>query len=109
MSPLEKIVQSLSQLTQSEKALLLEWLMVEVGLPPRGIDSTADVLGGEARIVRTRIPVWVLVQARRLGTTNAELLQSYPTLRDEDLENAWVYARMHREEIDQQILQNESA
>ncbi|HID64397.1 MAG TPA: DUF433 domain-containing protein [Anaerolineae bacterium] len=32
-----------------------------------GIDSAANVCGGEPCIVRTRIPVWVLVQARRLG------------------------------------------
>lgn len=33
-----------------------------------GIESRPGVSGGEACIVRTRIPVWVLVQARNLGT-----------------------------------------
>jgi uncharacterized protein (DUF433 family) len=37
------------------------------------------------------------------------LLQSFPTLRAEDLANAWAYARAHRQEIDQQILENEAA
>ena len=55
------------------------------------------------------IPVWVLVQARRLGTSEADLLRSYPTLRAEDLANAWAYARAHQEEIEQQILANETA
>ena len=73
------------------------------------LDSTPDVLGGEARIVRTRIPVWMLVQARRLGATEAELLRSYPTLRAEDLTNAWAYAGAHSDEIEQQILENETA
>jgi uncharacterized protein (DUF433 family) len=72
-----------------------------------GIDSIPGVSGGEPCIVRTRIPVWVLVQARRLGTSEAELLRAYPTLRAEDLANAWAYARSHREEIDQQIRENE--
>jgi uncharacterized protein (DUF433 family) len=53
--------------------------------------------------------VWGLEQARRLGTSEAELLQCYPTLRAEDLANAWAYVRSHREEIDQQIRENEEA
>jgi uncharacterized protein (DUF433 family) len=53
--------------------------------------------------------VWVLEQARRLGTSEADLLQCYPTLRAEDLANAWAYVRSHREEIDRQIHENETA
>ena len=56
-----------------------------------------------------RIPVWLLVQARRLGTSEAELLRAYPTLRAEDLANAWAYYRAHRDEIGQQIQENEAA
>ena len=41
--------------------------------------------------VRTRVPVWVLEQSRRLGMSEDELLRSYPTLRAEDLVNAWAY------------------
>lgn len=59
-----------------------------------GIESTLDVMGGEPRIVRTRIPVWLLVRARQLGTTKAELLNAYPTLRAEDLANVWAYYRV---------------
>jgi len=51
----------------------------------------------------------VLVQARHLGTTEADLLRSYPSLRAEDLANAWAYYRSHREEIEQQIRENEEA
>jgi uncharacterized protein (DUF433 family) len=59
--------------------------------------------------VRTRIPGWVLEQARRLGTTEADLLGCYPTLRAEDLVNAWAYARAHRDDIDREIQENEAA
>ena len=59
--------------------------------------------------MRTRIPVWVLEQARHLGATKADLLRCYPTLRAEDLDNAWAYARTHREEITQPIRANEEA
>lgn len=74
-----------------------------------GIESTPGVCGGAARIVGTRIPVWGLVEAKRLGTSEADLLRWYPTLRAEDLANAWAYFRAHREEIEQQIRQNEEA
>ena len=50
-----------------------------------------------------------LIQAKRLGTSEADLLRSYPTLRAEDLTNAWAYYRSHKEEIEQQIQENEEA
>ncbi len=109
MSALRAIEQILSQLTRAEKAQVLQWIVRDLADAFPGIDSAPDVLGGEARIVRTRIPVWVLVQARRLGATEADLLRSYPTLRAEDLTNAWAYARAHNDEIEQQILENETA
>jgi uncharacterized protein (DUF433 family) len=72
------------------------------------IESNPNVCGGSACIVRTRIPVWVLEQARRLGTCEADLLLCYPSLRAEDLTNAWAYVRFHQAEIEQQICENES-
>ena len=74
-----------------------------------GIESTPGVCGDVACVAGTRIPVWGLVQAKRLGTSEVELLHWYPTLRAEDLANAWAYFRAHREEIEQQIHQNEEA
>jgi uncharacterized protein (DUF433 family) len=59
--------------------------------------------------MRTRIPVWVLEQARRLGATEAELLNAYPTLRAADLVNAWSYVRDHYAQIDADIQANEEA
>ena len=75
--------------------------------PRRGGNATTRFCGGEPCIVRTRIPVWVLVRARELGSNEATLLQAYPTLRAEDLANAWAYARAHKAEIEQQIRENE--
>jgi len=72
------------------------------------IESRPGIAGGDPCIARTRIPVWLLEQARRLGTSEAELLKSYPTLRAGDLANAWAYVRSHREEIERQIAENES-
>ena len=74
-----------------------------------GIESHPGVVGGSACIVRTRIPVWLLEQARRLGTSEAGILAAYPVLRTEDLSNAWAYVWAHREEIDRDIDENERA
>src|SRR5262249_47917500 len=105
----KEIEQFLSRLTRGEKAEVLQWVARDLGDAFPGIESNPDVSGGEACIVRTRIPVWVLVQARRLGTSEADLLRSYPMLRAEDLANAWAYSLLHREEIERQIEENEAA
>ena len=88
---------------------LLQWVVRDLGDASPGIESRPGVCGGEPWIVRTRIPVWVLEQSRRLGISEAELLRSYPSLRAEDLANAWAYVRRHRDEIDHQIRENEEA
>lgn len=109
MSTLQEVEQLLSTLTRAEKAQVLQWVVKELGDAFPGIDTLPSVCSGEPCIVRTRIPVWVLVQAKRLGTSEADLLRCYPTLRAEDLANAWAYFRAHREEIEQQIRENEAA
>jgi uncharacterized protein (DUF433 family) len=109
MNRLEKAEQLLSEMSRAEKAQILQWLVQDLGDSFPGIESRPEVCGGEPRIVRTRIPVWVLVQARRLGTSEADLLRAYPTLRAEDLANAWAYYRAHPDEIDRQIRENEAA
>ena len=109
MSTLEEAEKLLSQMTQAEKAQMLQWVVRDLGDAFPGIDTAAGVCGGEPCIVRTRIPVWVLVRARQLGTTEADLLRCYPTLRAEDLANAWAYFRAHRDEIERQINENEEA
>ena len=96
-------------MTRAEKAQVLQWVARDLGDAVPGIESTPGVCGGEPRIVRTRIAVWVLEQARRLGTGEAELLQAYPALRAEDLTNAWAYVRSHQQEIEEQIRANENA
>jgi uncharacterized protein (DUF433 family) len=109
MNALREAEKVLSSMTRAEKAQLLQWVVSDLGDSFPGIESTPDVCGGEARIIRTRIPVWVLEQARRLSVTEADLLRSYPMLRAEDLVHAWAYARAHREEIERQIQDNEEA
>jgi len=106
---LQEAEQLLASLSRAEKAHLLQVLVRDIGDAFPGIESTPDVVGGSARIVRTRIPIWILVRARQRGVSEADLLHSYPTLRAEDLTNAWAYARSHVDEIESEIIANESA
>jgi uncharacterized protein (DUF433 family) len=109
MSTLDEAQRLLSQMTPAEKAQVLQWVARDLGGAFPGIESAPGVCGGEPCIVRTRIPVWLLARARELGTSEAELLACYPTLRAEDLANAWAYSRAHTEEIEEQVRQNEEA
>ena len=109
MSALQQAEQLLSSMTRAEKAVLLKWVAQDLGDSFPGIESTPDVCGGDPCIVRTRIPVWLLESYRRSGLSDADLLKSYPTIRAEDLVEAWAYVRSHREEIDQQIKAQEDA
>ena len=101
----EKLI---SRMTRAEKAQVLQWIVQDLGDAFPGIESNPGVAGGAACIVRTRIPVWVLEQARSLGATDADLLTAYPSLRAEDLANAWAYGRTHTAEIMQFIAENEA-
>jgi uncharacterized protein (DUF433 family) len=110
MTALEEAKQRLlPKLTLREKAELLSLLEHETSRVFPGIEKTPGVCGGSACIAGTRIPVWGLEEARRLGATEAELLVSYPTLRAEDLTNAWAYVQVHREEIDRDMRENAEA
>lgn len=109
MTTLEEIEKLLTSMTRAEKAQLLQWVTRDLGDAFPGIESTPGVCGGDPCIVRTRIPVWVVENYRRLGATDAKILQMYPTLRAEDLANVWAYVRSHRDEIEQQIRENEAA
>jgi len=109
MSAVQEVEKLLSKMSRAEKAELLHLVIRDLGDAFPGIESSPDICGGEPGIVRTRIPVWVLEQARRLGGTEADLLRIYPSLRAEDLVNAWAYVHSNKDEIDRQIRENEAA
>jgi len=109
MSTVEEAEKLLAKLTPGEKAQLLQHVAREVADTFPGIDTVEGVCGGDPIVVRSRIPVWILEQARRLGASEAELLRAYPALHAEDIANAWAYVRAHRSEIDERIRENEAA
>ena len=100
-----KTGKQLLALTPGEKAQALRVLVLDLAAWP-SIEKTPGVVGGEARIVRTRIPVWVLDGYRRAGWSEAQLLENYPTLRAADLVNAWAYADAHPDEIERSQREN---
>ncbi len=93
-------------LPKPDKASLLALVAMDAVDAHPGIDFQPNVCGGSARIIRTRLPVWLLEALRRDGRTDAELLADYPSLTAEDLANAWNYTRTHREEMDREIAAN---
>jgi uncharacterized protein (DUF433 family) len=106
---LKELEVQLRTLTLAEKAQALLWLARDLTFSWPGIEKTPGVAGGAACIVRTRIPVWGLEGYRRLGWSEARILENYPTLTAADLVNAWAYADAHSEEIDKAIQANEEA
>ncbi len=73
-----------------------------------GISIDPKINGGEPCIIRTRIPVWLIIRARQLGSSDGEVLKNYPTLKPEDISNAAAYHLSHKEEIEEEIRKNES-
>ena len=79
------------------------------GTPQAGtwIQKTPGVCGGDACLRRTRITVWGLVAYRRLGVSDAELLQNFPGLTQADLDLAWEYAQANPKELEKAIAEND--
>jgi uncharacterized protein (DUF433 family) len=69
--------------------------------------STPNVCGGSPRLIRTRIPLWVLERMRQLGFSETKILESFPTLTSGDLVQAWGYIAIHKTEIEKEIEENE--
>lgn len=107
-STLEQVEKLLQMLSPGERAIVARWVRDDTSYRFPGIEKTPDVCGGSACIVRTRIPVWLLVEAQQAGATEADLLKSYPSLHAEDLLNAWAYYRANKDEIDTEITKNEA-
>ncbi len=104
---LKEIEAQLSGLTAAEKAELLKRLALDLTHTWPGIDKIPGVAGGAACIAHTRIPVWSLEGYRRLGWSEAKILENFPSLRASDLVNAWAYIDAHPEEIERALQENE--
>ena len=92
-----------------DNSVVLHLVAQDLSADVPGIESRPEVCGGDPCVAKTRIPVWLLEQSRRLGMSEQEFLYAYPSLRAEDLASAWAYVRSHLVEIESQIHANESA
>jgi uncharacterized protein (DUF433 family) len=101
--------QRISTLNLVEKAEILQELTQTLGNGSAGITKTIGICGGDACIGNMRIPVWTLVNYRRLGANDAAILKAFPQLSAADLVNAWAYAEAYTEEIEQTIRENAEA
>ncbi len=73
------------------------------------IQKTVGVCGGDACIRNTRYTVAGLVEWRRLGLTDDEILEQHALLTQSDLDAAWEHFREHPNEIEQVITDDEDA
>ena len=96
---IQELQTQLLSLTPIEKSNLIHFLSSSLETPWQGIHKTDGVMGGEACIRDTRIPVWLLVSYSRLGLSEAKLLENYPSLTAIDLVNAWGYNSANAAEI----------
>lgn len=101
-------IESAPEPVQAEVLDFVLFVKARHGSTPAGdaIQRTPGVCGGEACIGRTRIAVWMLEDARRLGVSETGLLQDYPSLSGSDLAAAWAYVASHPTEIDKAIREN---
>ncbi|MCL1473573.1 DUF433 domain-containing protein [Argonema antarcticum] len=106
---LKELERQLLALNPAEKAQAIQLLVQSLSNTWQGIEKTPGVCGGDARITGTRIPIWSLIESRRLGITEAQLLDDYPHITAASLANAWAYADAHLDEIDEAIRKNEEA
>ena len=106
-STLQEAGALLPRMSALDKAQLLQWVISDLTNVFPGIEKTPGVCGGDACVAKTRIPVWSLVNSKRLGMDDAEILYNFPTLNREDLKNAWNYYRANHEEVDELILENQ--
>jgi uncharacterized protein (DUF433 family) len=73
------------------------------------ITKTPNVCGGDACIRNTRYSVYGLVEWKKMGLTDARILEHHPDLTQADLEAAWTYYEQHRDEIEQAIREDAEA
>ena len=106
---IEELEKEVARLSPAEKARLLQIIAPDVAHAWSGIERTPGVMGGDACLVRTRIPVWLLERYRQLGWSEARILENFPVVRAVDLANAWAYSDAHREEIEEAIREQDAA
>jgi uncharacterized protein (DUF433 family) len=106
MTVLEKATAFLPKMSNSEIAQLVHRATHKISIDFPGIEKIPNVCGGSACVIRTRIPVWSIVEYMQMGVGKEKLLLNFPTLRSQDLANVWAYYDANKEEIDTEMKEN---
>jgi len=106
---LQELEAQLLALTPAEKAQAIQILAQSLANTWQGIRKTPGVMGDDACIRQTRIPVWLMVSYRQQGASDAHILQGHPDLSVQDLANAWAYAQAFPDEIEAAIKKHDEA
>ena len=73
---------------------------MSTGMVRSWIEHAPEVCGGDARIGATGHTVHVLVEWKRLGLSDEQILDHHPDLSLDDLKVAWWYYESHKDEIE---------
>ena len=115
MLTLDQLISEATVLTDTDKAILIDKITdsmtgeIDRNQTQHIIEKTPGVVGGDACIRNSRIPVWELVEYRHLGASSSKILEAYPQLTELDLQAAWDYHHRFPDEIALAIAANESA
>src|SRR5215213_4576492 len=99
MAFIEQAERLVSQLSPAEKAQLLQTIardLVQFSRTEWNADRivrTPGGAGGDACVRDSRVAVWTLVQLKKLGRLEDDLLKDFPGLNRADLDAAWSYYR----------------
>ncbi len=105
----QELESKLQSLTPVERFEAICILTKNIGTNIRGIVKTPGVIGGDACIAGTRIPIWLLASYRQEGATDANILNAYPQLSAVELVTAWLYVEAFYDEINTAIQEQEGA
>jgi uncharacterized protein (DUF433 family) len=95
----QELEQSLRSLSPDDQVMAVQILVEAIESKSRGVTKVPGVMGGEACLRGTRIPVWLLVSYRNQGMTDGDILKGYPDLSAADLCCVWAYATAYGDEI----------
>lgn len=96
---IQELEKQLLSLSPDDQLAAIRVLLQAISEPARGISRTPGVMGGDACIAKTRIPVWLFVSYRQQGMSDGQILKGYPDLTATDLVEVWAYAKVHPNEI----------
>ncbi|MFB8795300.1 MAG: DUF433 domain-containing protein [Microcoleus sp.] len=106
---IQELEAQLLALTPIDKAEAISILTQSLKNSGRPITKTPGVMGGDACIDKTRIPIWLLASYRNDGVTDAFILDCYPHLSAADLVNVWAYTEACPDENEEAIRQQDEA